>query len=525
MRPGHFRYDELMPHRGKSLRFARNVGFNVLGQVGTAAASFFAIPFLLHRLGGQTYALYILMHAVAGYLALLSFGAGTATVKYVAQFNAAQDARGLRAVLRYSAAMHLFGALAAAVFLLVGVRFCAVRLFHVPEPLLPAAILVLRCAAGAAIFTGLFQFACAVLQGLQRFDWNSLLAFSQNGLMPVGAAAAVALGLGLSGVAGWYVALSVGGGLLALSLARSALPAWRRGDGGEGLGLKAYGGYSLGLWLGALASMVSFQSDKIFLARGVSLAGLTLYAVPAGLLQRLAVLPAIIAAVLMPMLSEVQGPDASEALRRMYLKSVRFLLWAVLPAYALLFALMPQFLGLWLGGDFPALSVWPARLLVLSQAVYALNFIPNSVAAGRDRPWLLAGAAWAQALLSVLAWILLIPRYHLLGVALGSLIAQVLPTCVYLAVLHRRVLGLAPARYLDEGLRAPLVSAACLLAVVFPLHAWASGWGRLILLAAGGAAVYCASAWLSLTAEDRDLLRRFLRWEPRAGQAEKTNVL
>ncbi|MBI5242239.1 MAG: oligosaccharide flippase family protein [Elusimicrobia bacterium] len=504
------------PPQSKSARFVRNIGWNILGQAGIAGLGLLAVPYLVHRLGTEVYGLYIIMNTVGTYLTLLAFGSGGGAMKYVAEFCAARNRRGLRDTLRYTAAIHVLGALGGAGALALGARFCAVRIFHVPAPLISTAVLVLYCAAGAAAFAALIQYATSVLQGLQRFDWQNLVSFLQNGLMLLGAVAALALGLGLPGVAGWYVALSVGLSLFALLLLRRLLPErWDFHDG-AGLSLDKYAVFSLSLWLGGLASIVTFQVDKIFLARGVSLSGLTLYAVPAGLLQRLAVLPAIISTVLMPMVSEVHGPDVKDALERMYLKSVRFLLWAILPAYVLLFALIPQFLGLWLGGDFAGLSVWPARLLVLAQAFCVLNYIPHAIVSGRGRPWYLAGLSWAQAILSVIAWKLLIPHYHLLGAALGSLIAQVLPSCVYLVVVHRRILGISFGRYFAEGLRGPLISAGLLFAAVFPLHAQATGWIRLILLGAGGIIVFYASAWALLDAEGRQFVLHYLRREPRA---------
>lgn len=496
---------------GKSLRFARNVGMSVLGQAGIFAASFLLIPYLVHRMGAETYGLYILMYTVAGYLSLLTFGAGSATVKYAAEFLALGDSRGLGDALRYSTRVHVLGSLAGAAIVGFGARFFVVRVFHVPGALVEPGVFVLRCAAAAALFVALIQNWLCILAGFQRFDWQNLLAFGQSALMPAGAAVALFLGLGLRGVAVWYVALSAGlcaAGLFAVRRLRARTEGLRPG---KGLAAKAFGSYGLSMWLGALAWIVTFQFDKVYLARGVSLTGLTLYSVPSGLLQRLQTVPASIFIVLVPMVSELSGPDADESLQRMYLKSVRFLLWVMMPAYALLFALMPQFLGLWLGGDFGSASVWPARLLVVSQFFFVLNYIPNAVAAGRDRPLYVSGVAWAQAVLSVVAWKILIPRYQLVGVALGSLLAQALPACAYLAHMHGGVLKIGWRRYAADGLRAPLVSAALLLAVVFPFHSGATTWLRLFALGGAGAAAFYASTWLMLHADDRALVRQFLR--------------
>jgi O-antigen/teichoic acid export membrane protein len=263
---------------------------------------------------------------------------------------------------------------------------------------------------------------------------------------------------------------------------------------------------------------VTFQLDRLFIARTSSLAALTLYAVPSGLLQRLQIFPAAVSTVLIPMMSEVSGGDGDETLRRMYVRSQRFLLWILLPALVLLFALMPQFLSLWLGGEFGGRSVWPARLLVVSQGFFFLNYSVNSVSASRDRPWYPSAVAWAQALISLGAWALLIGRYQLLGVALGSLLAQAIPTTVYLLVVHAKLLDLPAGRFISEALARPFLSAGLLLAAVMPFHQLASTWPRLLGMGAGGGALYYASAWRLLDRDDRELCRRV--WDSARGRAE-----
>ncbi|MBI4060290.1 MAG: polysaccharide biosynthesis C-terminal domain-containing protein [Elusimicrobia bacterium] len=491
-------------------RFARNTGINLAGQFGIAVIGFFVTPYLVRRLGIETYALYVLLYAAAGYLSLLSFGAGAATVKYTAQFHAARNRSGLRDILLYSGATHLLGALVGAAAVIGGARFWAVRLFHIPPGLVELAAWVLCAAAVGAVFAALIQFSSGVLQGLQRFDWQAGVALLQNGLMPLGAAVLVARGGGVRSVAAWYVLLQAGLCLLLLAVLWMLLRPARSFRDGERLPLKGYAAFSGSTWLVLVASVVNVQLDKTFITRTVSLADLTLYSVPAGLLQRIQTLPATIGAVLLPMMSGVQGPDARERLVRMYVKSSRLMLWVVLPLLVLLFSLMPQFLTLWLGPGFVGRSVWPARLLVIMQAFAAANFIPNSVSTSRDHPEYYSAAAWAQALLGVLAWLWLIPRYQILGAAMGALMSQVLVAAGNVWLVHRKLLALTWRDYFQDVVYRPALSAALLLAAVFPLHALAQTWSFLLLLGAGGGLAYAAMMWIGMHDEDREFIRALL---------------
>ncbi len=334
----------------RALRFARNTGINLIGQVFIAAISFFATPYLIHRMGIETYALYILLYAVSGYLALLAFGAGAATIKYTAQFMGAKNRGGLKDILFYAGSTYFLGAILGAAVVAVGARFWVVRLFHVPPALADIGVWVLYAAALGAVFAALTQYLYAILLGLQRFDLQITIPILQNGLMPLGAVALLAAGFGLKEVVSWYVVLQAGIVLFFGAVVWRLLRPTHDFKSGERLSFKNYAVFSLHSWLVPVATTVNSQIDKLFIVRTVSLTDLTLYSVPSGLLQRLQILPATIATVLLPMMSEDHGPEARERLTRMYLKSTRFLLWIVLPILVLFFAFMPQFLSLWLAG-------------------------------------------------------------------------------------------------------------------------------------------------------------------------------
>lgn len=501
---------------GRSHRFARNVSWNVIGQIVAAAANFFFIPYLVRGMGQSNYGLYILMHTVSSYLLLLSFGAGATTVKFVAELHAAKDGHALKDVLRYSFWVHALGVFSGAAVLFFGARVCATRLFHVPPEQLPQAVIALRCAALGAVFASLVQFSSGILQGLQRFDWANTVSGLQSVFMPMGAAVMVAMGIGLAGAASWYVVLNSIAAACGLGAAWMLLRHARDFKGGRGLELRRFLSFGASVWLTLVAWVVAFQCDKIFLARGTSLSDLTLYSVPSGLLQRVQVMGPMVSNVLIPMMSELHGHEAGATLIRMYIKATRFLLWVVLPALILLFLLMPQFLTIWLGGEFGSRGVWPARLLVLSALFFLLDAVPNAVLFSQGKPWIITGKVWVQAVLSVAFWKLFIPRLGILGVALGSCLAQALPTTAYLIWLHYKFLRLPEGRYARETLFSPCASGLLLVLLVFPIHPYVDDWIRLILTVSGGLLLYYGSTWFLLDRDDRQFLRQLLKREPAA---------
>jgi O-antigen/teichoic acid export membrane protein len=484
-----------MTDHDRSLRFARNVGWNLLGQAGIFALNFLLTPFLVRGLGQERYGLYILLNAVAAYLSLFSFGAGPATVRYAAQ----AATRG--AALRYSFAFHGLGTAAGALCAALAAGALA-GWMGLPEHLRPDAVFVLRCAAAGAVLAALVQACWSALQGLQRFDWQNALALGSSALIVVGAAAAVAAGRGVKAVAAWYVAANV------VVLAASLLSLGRQAalkEGGRALEWREFARYSLASWLGPLAWILTFQADKFFVAKVVSLEELTYYAVPWGLLQRLQVFPASFNTALFPLMSEAGGD-----LGRMYARSTRALLWALLPVLALLFVLMPQFLTLWLGPEFGMRAVWPARLLILSQVFWVLVSPAHSLSASLNRPALTARGLWLQALVSLAAWFVLVPRFGILGAAAGTLLAHA-ALAAYCLNWARELSGLGFGRYLREAVLAPMAAAAAMALLIFPWHGQVGNWLELAALSLAGLAVFAGLAARFMAAEDKDVILRLAR--------------
>jgi O-antigen/teichoic acid export membrane protein len=494
----------------RGARFVKNFSFSFAGQIAIAALNLLFVPVIVHGLGLETYGLYILLHAATNFLSLAVLGAGSSSIKFIAEAAGAKDGTALRSTLKLSGLLHGLGPLAVAAALAFGAPTLAVRAFHVRPELADRAAFVLRCAACASVFWALAQWSSSALQGLQRFDAQNVILLLQSGLGTAGAALLVLSGYGLRGAALWYVAANaVAAAVGAVFAWRLVRPAAAALPPGRPLAARSFMTWTLSLWLGSMAWLISFQFDKLILARVASLTALTLYAVPANLLQRLQILPQSVGSVVVPLMSEM-GSARHEDLARVYLKAQRFVLWLVLPVLGALFAVMPQFLGLWVGGEFGGSSVWPARLLVLAGACFAALSVPHAVATSRDRPAWLSAVVWAQALLSLSFWYFLIPRYGLLGVALGSLLAQALPAVVYLWAVHG-LLRVPSGAFLVDALARPASCAAAMAVFLLAVHQRAGSWGSLIGLVAVGGVIYAGGAWVIAAREDREALRWILR--------------
>ena len=324
-------------------------------------------------------------------------------------------------------------------------------------------------------------------------------------MIPFGVLSALALGRGLGAAATGFVLVHALVAVFCLFGVAHARREVHR-PGGH-LPFKTFWHYSIGFWPAALAQMVSGQLDRAFVAGLRSMSEFTLYAVPASVLSRVQTFPATASAALVPVMGGLGAHEGPETPARLYLRASRTLIGLIVPAYALLFCLMPQFLSLWLGGRFGDTSVWPARLLVSTQAAALFSFLPTAVAAGRKDGWWPSAAAWLQALICLALWPWMIPRWGLFGAALGALIAQSVSTFLFVSVVHSRLLHLTWGRFASETTIPAAAGTAALLIVAWPLRVRVTGWISFFALCAAAGACYTIVFWRLLPHEDRRFLR------------------
>jgi hypothetical protein len=190
-----------------------------------------------------------------GYILLLTFGAGQATLIKASELAASRRPASLKRLLAASALVHVAGTLLGTAALARAAPWLATGFLDIPPALRPEAVFVLRCAGAAAVFISLSQLGGAVLQGARRFDLNGGVSAAQ--------------------AAAFCAALSAGVAAAALFLA------WRETGrmppGEEEPGLELAGLVRSALWLGA-----EFGPGTLWTARLLALgyAGTVMTCVP-----------------------------------------------------------------------------------------------------------------------------------------------------------------------------------------------------------------------------------------------------
>jgi O-antigen/teichoic acid export membrane protein len=414
------------------VRYRRNVVSTYATTVVLALVGLVTTPILARELGKEGYGIWVLVASFALYLELLEFGFGKATPKFVAEYAARGDARGLRATIATSFWI-LAGLGAIAVVVGAGVAAVFPSLFGVSSELAgPAQVLIVLILLDLAISIPSDTFG-GVLMGLQRFyliNWT---------LVAVALAQAV----------GWTIVLLNGGGLVELGIVTVALSLSgqlaryllaRRQVPGAGISprlvdralARRFTGVSVWFFLLDASKIVLVRLDTVVVGLAVGVAAAGVYAVGQRLTLALEQLVEPLTKSFFPHSSALSAGEDHEGLRRSLVVGTRLSLAIAAPIAIALAFLAGPLLQLWLGAGFEQAAT-VVVLLAASVTIAALTRTGLLMLQGAGHIRVPALIMGGEALLNLTLSVVLAQTMGLEGVALGTLIAVIVANvgCFY----------------------------------------------------------------------------------------------
>ncbi|MHB1193111.1 MAG: lipopolysaccharide biosynthesis protein [Longimicrobiales bacterium] len=485
-------------------RLGRFTTLNVGQQVVLVLLSLVATPVLYHRLGETAYGTLAIVTLLASQLAILEFGFGHATVRWVARCRARGDDAGLGRTLGTSAWVFAGTAALGGGILLVAAEPLVEGFFNVPDQARATAVTAVRVGSLLFVASVFGNLASSVWQGIQRFGALNLISGAAAALQILGSLALVMAGHGVVAVVVWSTALGVMMLTVNLLGLRRALPGIRwvgRPDGGT---LMEMGRFGFLLMLAGALNQVVISGGPLVLGHFVAIGALPFFTVPFGFYQRLNRAGYGLSGALFPLVSELEGQKDSQTLEKLFVLGTHTLLLAGTSAMAPAVLLAAPFLSLWMGPDFAAQAAPALELLFVAFAV-ALAAIPAiELARGTGRAGLLVGYTGIQAAVTVVGVALLARGWGATGAGVAFLAAQVAGVIFLIG----RVGGTAIGKVLRPA--TVLVLAVGCGATVGILAATSSPWVRLVCAVALGLGLSTAAVLWASNPEERRVLRRLL---------------
>jgi O-antigen/teichoic acid export membrane protein len=499
---------------------ARNTAWNYVGFATNLATNLLMFPFVVARLGDAATGVWLLLSALTGYMGVLELG----IVPSLTQTVASALARGERASVTRAAStaqVVLAGVASLALAGLIPLTGPVTHALTVPASLEHEAHTALLIAlVGFALRMPLATFQ-GILLGCQRQDRCNQLWVALGFAKFFGAALVLGLGYGLVALVTMEMVVHLLAGVLQVRWVRGVLPelrlSWRLANGDDARRLLSFGGAVL---MVSLCSLLIEQTDRVVVAAFLPVAEVTHYAAAWKLYMLAFALTTTVVQAIAPIAAQFHGRRDVEGLRVLCLRWTKYALIVAWPLVASIGLAGGVLLRLWMGERFA--GVLPVvQVLLLGFVVTAHNHAGYSALLGMRRigalvPWYFV----PQALLNLALTILLIPRFGIVGVALGTAIPAVALEPLFLRFLFN-ALDIDWRAFVRVAVISTAIPAAAAFAPVIFLYLWLGPHSLSLLFATVLATcVYGVLVWNGLDPEERDDLRAYLPRRARAAAGE-----
>jgi O-antigen/teichoic acid export membrane protein len=450
-------------------RVLRSTVSNYLGKLITLCTWFFLTPFILRRLGPTAYGLWALVGSLVTYGSLLDLGVGRAVIKYVAEYNARGETKQAHSLV--ATALCLYSVLSL-IAILVSAIIAPVfpGFFNLPpEERATATWLVLLMGSGIGISIPCTT-TTAVLRGLQRYDILNLIAIIGTLLSAVATITILFLGGGVLGMVGVSIAVMLVMQAPSIWFINRIAPELRFGWRGAKRSLvRTILSFSSSLFVIDMATRLQTKTDETVIGAFLQVSFVT----PYSLARRLSEVPQILTdqfmKVLLPLASQLHAENDRARLRLLYITGTRLTLAIFLPIGCTVVILARPILTAWVGpeyGNYPHL----VAILAFASLINTSQWPASSVLQSMARHQLLAVTSLGSGLANLALSIVLVGRFGLTGVALGTLIPTA-AECLGLVLPYAlRVIGVSKTQILKDVFLPALLPAIPTAIVLYVLR-------------------------------------------------------
>lgn len=486
---------------GVLLSYAQTVLSTVLSLVYT--------PVMLRLLGQSEYGLYTLVSGFISNLSLMSFGLGSAYVRFFARAEAQEGEDGVARV--NGMFMTVFLVIGAASLLVGGVLVANVHRIFAAK-LTPREIETARVLMALLVVNIAVSFPCSVFTSYvtakERFFFQRVVILARTVLNPILMLPLLLMGFGSVALVLVTIMLSVFSD--AFSIAYSFKRLHMRVDfRGFSWGLlREMGGFSFFIFLNSIVNQINWSVDTTLLGILRGTADTAVYGVGMQMYNYYMALSTAISGVFVPQINRLVARSQEGELTRLFTRVGRaqfMLLMLVLTGFA--FVGRP-FLHAWGGAEYDG-AYAIALLLMATTTVPLIQNMGIEIQRAKNMHQFRSKVYLAMALANVLASIPLGRRYGGFGCALGTAFSMIVGNGLVMNVYYHRRIGLDMAYFWREILRiVPAMLPPVALGLAAVRLVTFSGYGGVLLFAAPYALIFFACLYrFAMNDDERDLVR------------------
>ncbi|HEY1912074.1 MAG TPA: oligosaccharide flippase family protein [Vicinamibacterales bacterium] len=378
------------------------------------------MPFTVEHLGVSEYGLWMLIASLTYYFQLLDLGYGNGLVRHVVDADARGDVDGVNRVLSTFVVVYAVLGLCAAISSL-GLIFWAVPRFpHLSDvDIRRGQILLAIMGARIAIGFPMTVFG-AVTNARQRFALNNVVAIAvaiTNGIVTF---LVLASGGGLVTLVTATTCVSLASYLAYAWTARRAFPSLRLRPSSFSRNLvRDVTTFSAYLFILDVAVQIGFNLDNVVVGAALGTSFVAVYAVTLRLADYQRQLCNQINGFLFPIAVRFGADGDGEALQSMLIETSRVALLMVIGVTVCVIGFARPLILRWMGPGFES-GVVPLYVLAITGVVLVGQGPLGNILLGTGRHRLVACVALGEALVNLALSVVLVRRFGMLGVAIGT---------------------------------------------------------------------------------------------------------
>ena len=404
---------------------ARNVSTRYLAIIAETVIGLLMLPFNLSHLGTAEYGLWVLLGSITVHFSVLDLGYGGALVKFMAQYRAHRDARAINEIA--STLFFVFSAIGLVAYgVAVIVAFNLGHVFKITPEQAQTGKWILMIIAIHISLNFPFSVFGGIISGFQRYDANNMVAIASSIAVAVVNAAVLLAGYGIVALVAATTCVRIIAYLIYRSNAYRIFPElqirmslFRRSRLREVTGFSIYS--SIIDW----ANKLNYQLDELVIGAFIGSSAVAVWAPAERIITGTQRLTNQLNGVLFPVIVDSDASQQKLRLQQILLQGTRLSLVMVVPIAAALILLADPLIHAWLGPKkAPAMAgaVPVIQILAVAVAIRVGNATGNTILKGAGEHRMLAFVNLATGLANLAMSVLLIHRYGLVGVAVGTLI-------------------------------------------------------------------------------------------------------
>ncbi len=448
---------------------------NILGNWGSIflgmMVGFLMMPFLIHSYGDDRYGLWILTLNFTGYLGLLNLGVGGSVVKYVAEYTSKKDIASLNEICTASFCLYLGTGILAAILSVI-ISFYGIVYFKIPVQLLTEAkyvVLIIGLQIAASIPLSIFS---SYMRGVQRYDAIAFISICMMILRTMAIVIFVLYGFGLICLAMIHFVTSL------LEGAVQIIYVYKMNDGFK-IGMKfirkksfrMVSDYSLFFFLYIIAIRLIFAADSLLIGYFIGTAAIAFYGVAHRLTGYIRLL-VMGMSVFQPTVSQLEALNQNAKYKSLMSVGTKYVMMISLPMGASYMIVGHEFLNLWIGHKYAALSYPTLVILSIGIIAFLAQHICIQVLQGLAKHNLAAYSAVLQAVISIVLIIVLMKYYGIAGTALGKTIPMIMFNLLWIPWYTCRLLKISYRKFLGEAFFPPLFAVLIFSLTLYFLSQW-----------------------------------------------------